>query len=632
MRKTALWTGALFAIVACASVSFGASPAPSARSMSASPLIGQPSAGAVSTESPAAPPTTLSASAAPSSYDQLQALARDVTFKWAEMHPIVATQLGIAGYDGKLDTPSLAEDERDLALIRSWEGKLSAIPVTGQTLQARDDAQLLRAELVSLERQYTVYRTDRKDYSGPGVAITDVIFTQFVRLPVPGRGGATQADLRAAWGDIVSRLAHAPAYIAAGESIVTEPGHLQAVVGADEIAGAPDLFSGALTTAARAQLSSQDFSRFAAARDAALRSLAAEKAYIDAHAAKWPENYAIGRSAYDALVRDELLVPYTSAQIEPMGADELAHGWAVSYWTLHQAQLLKTPLGPKNGGGLAPGGAALIPYYREQLAYLRGFVVQHKVVDVPSWLGRMEVLETPKYQQPVSPGAHMQSPRLFAKETTGFYYITPPVSLAAAAERLDPNQDFDRDRILSTAAHEAMPGHFYQLSIARRHPDFIRKTQDSGSFAEGWAYYGEEMFVALDLYGGSLDARYEVAQWERVRGARAIADVKLATGEFTEPQAAAYFAEQTGFSPAAAKEAVDGIALAPGFVISYTVGRQQIELLEHQYFAAMGSRGTLDDFHNRLMCYGTTPLAIVGPELLADLSKPLPAVRTAAGW
>jgi uncharacterized protein (DUF885 family) len=76
---------------------------------------------------------------------------------------------------------------------------------------------------------------------------------------------------------------------------------------------------------------------------------------------------------------------------------------------------------------------------------------------------------------------------------------------------------------------------------------------------------------------------------------------------------------------------VDGIALNPGAVISYTVGRQQIDLLEHAYFRAMGTRGSLEDFHDRLMCYGTTPLSIVGPELLGDLSKPLSEVQAAAG-
>jgi len=570
------------------------------------------------------------AHASDASYDALQHLARDITFVWAKRHPLVATAEGISSEDGLLDTPSLAEDDGDLALVRTWEGRLAAIPNAGEPRRIRDDAALLRAQLVALERQYTVYRTDRKDYSAPGVAIVNAVYTQFLHLPLGGRTGSTKEDIRNAWCDITARLHGAPAYIAAGEKLVTEPGHLQAAVGSEELASAPEFLTGALTDAAKAQLTPADLQQFVSARNSTLRSLAREKSYIDTHIASWHENFAMGRQAYDRMIQDEQLVPFDSESVERMGEDELAHGWAETYWIEHLAREQHTSIGAASGGGLAPAGGALLPYYRDQIATLQHFVETHHFMHVPSWLGRIEVVETPKFLQPVSPGASMQSPRLFSQETNGFYFITPPTSLAAAAARLDANEDFDRDRILSTAAHEAMPGHFLQLSIARRNPDFIRKIQGSGSFAEGWAYYGEEMFVRLGLYGNDFDARYYTAQWERVRGARAVVDAKLAAGEMTEPQAAAYFAEHTGFTKQAAKEAVDGIALNPGYVIAYTVGRQQLELLEHDYFAILGARGSLQDFHDRLMCYGTTPLAIVAPELLNDLSKPLRTVQAAA--
>ena len=123
---------------------------------------------------------------------------------------------------------------------------------------------------------------------------------------------------------------------------------------------------------------------------------------------------------------------------------------------------------------------------------------------------------------------------------------SPPKSLAAAAKRLDLYQDFDRDRVLSTAGHEAMPGHYLQFSIARRHPDFVRKTSGSGVFSEGWAYYGEEMLMQLGLYGEDLDGRLDIAQWERIRGARAIVDAKLASGLWSYRRAADFFAQETG--------------------------------------------------------------------------------------
>jgi hypothetical protein len=577
-------------------------------------------------------PTVASASPA---YDRLQSLAKDMTFTWARLHPMAATDEGISGYDGDLESPSESQRLDDIALIASWQGALAKIEASAggtMTLVERDDAKLLSAQLTGMLRQYTVYQTDRKDYAGPANAVVGAIFTQFQHLPIAGQDGATAAEVAGAWSDITARLQKAPAYIEAAQRLVTHPGHLYGVVGSEELAGVSDFFDGALTDAAKAQMPADRYAAFAAARDKTVAVMAATKAYVDAHVAQWPENFAMGRAAYDAMLRDEKLLPYDGADIENMGYSELAHGWATQFWLQHLSQQTGVPFGPASGGGIAPDGPALIDYYRDRLAELRAYVTKNDVVTIPAWLGEIHVVETPKFLQPVSPGASMNSPRLFAKETDGFYYITPPVSLEDAAKRLDANEDFDRDRIWSTGAHEAMPGHFVQLSIARRNPDFVRKIQGSGVFAEGWAFYGEEMFVQLGMYGDDLDGRMYTAQWERVRGARAIVDPKLATGEWTYRQAADFFAQQTGFTQDAADEAVAGIALGPGYVISYTAGRNQLEQLEAEYQQKMGSKGSMLDFHDRLMCYGTTPFAVVAPELMADLSKPLAEVRAAANY
>jgi uncharacterized protein (DUF885 family) len=46
----------------------------------------------------------------------------------------------------------------------------------------------------------------------------------------------------------------------------------------------------------------------------------------------------------------------------------------------------------------------------------------------------------------------------------------------------------------------------------------------------------------------------------------------------------------------------------------------------------MGDRGSLHDFHDRLLCYGSVPFSVLGPELMADLDKPASAVRAAANY
>ena len=577
------------------------------------------------------------AATAETSHEQLVNLAQDYVYASARVHPTLATELGIPGHDGELEIRSEAWRAEDVNRHQQWLARLDAITTrfTPDTAMVdRDDARLLRARLTRELNLLLVYQADRKDYSAPGNTVVFAVFTQFEHLPVPGRDGATAADKRRAWSDITRRLSLTPAYITAYRSLVTMPCHLFGIVGSKELAGAPEFLSGALSDAARTQLGehSADYAEFLKARDGALRSIADLKGYIDTHSGEWPENYAMGREAYDRMLKEEQLLPFNGHDVVRMGEDELAHGWAEEAWLQDLARRSGVALGAPSGGGLAPGGSALIGYYRERIAELTKFVADANVVTIPSWLGTMEIVETPSFLQPVSPGASMNPPRLFDRSTTGYYYITPPKSLEDAAARLDMNVDFDRDRILSTAAHEALPGHFMQLSIAKRHPDFIRKIQFSNSFAEGWAFYGEEMFVRLGLYGERLDARLMTARWERVRGARAVCDSRLASGEWSYPQAVEFFARETDFTKEQAEASVAMIAENPGYVIAYTVGRQQIELLLAEYLRGTQGKGSLRDFHDRLLSYGTTALAIVGPELLADLDKPTSAVRAAANY
>ena len=67
-------------------------------------------------------------------------------------------------------------------------------------------------------------------------------------------------------------------------------------------------------------------------------------------------------------------------------------------------------------------------------------------------------------------------------------------------------------------------------------------------------------------------------------------------------------------------------------MISYTVGRFQLQTLLAEYLVRTGERGSLRDFHDRLLSYGAVPFAVLGSELLAYLDKPASAVRAAANY
>jgi len=282
---------------------------------------------------------------------------------------------------------------------------------------------------------------------------------------------------------------------------------------------------------------------------------------------------------------------------------------------------------------MAPDGPALIDFYRERIAELGRFVAARDLLTIPAWLGTINVQETPKFMQPVSPGASMVSPRLLSAETNGYYFITPPASLAEAAARLDMNQDFRSRpdpldplrtrpcRVISCSSRS--PG-ATRISFARSRQRRVRRR------------------VGL-LRRGDVCAARAV----RERSGRAAVHGSVGTGARSPGNRGS----EAGFRGMELR--AGGGLLCPGkrlyppgggrgrrcncneSRLFHCVHRRTVAdttNLLSAYIQKTGGKGSLHDFHDRLLSYGSTPLAVVGPELLADLDKPASAVRAAANY
>jgi hypothetical protein len=159
---------------------------------------------------------TCPAGAATEVHEKLAALARDVVYTTAAMFPTQATQLGIPGHDGELETPSERNRSAYIDKLRRWQQQLGEIAPAGREdlgLVDRNDARLLGAQLAGSLNGLLVRRTDRKDYAAGANNIIGTIFYQLQFLPVAGRDGKTMADVDRAWTDLANRLAKAPQYI-----------------------------------------------------------------------------------------------------------------------------------------------------------------------------------------------------------------------------------------------------------------------------------------------------------------------------------------------------------------------------------------------------------------------------------
>jgi uncharacterized protein (DUF885 family) len=546
---------------------------------------------------------------------QIASLETESMSEFLAFSPETATFLGDYTHDAEWSDPTPAGIARFKAMLSTYERRLDAIDMSGATLQDRDDVLLMRAFVVG-QRRAIAEGEAGKDPASPPLTVLGTIFTMVLHKD--------EQDPTLWWNNVISRLEKAPAWMAAQRTQIVHPGRLQAQVGLKELAMAPAFFSFILTPMA-AELPADQKARFEKARDAVVASINGYTAWMSANAASWPINYAMGADAYDAMLRNELLLPYDADQVAAIGRKTLDS--AISQEREIQAEAkakgidLSNPAqAAANGGGMTPTTKdAQFAFFQAQLDTLREFIAAKRIVTIPAYVGTMKIVETPPFLQPVLPGPSMNPPPILSKQVDGVYFIPPPTTqMAQAAASGAIFEDFDRDRVLMTSGHEGFPGHFLQLSIAKHNPDPVRRLSFDSVFAEGWAFYEEALLERDGLYGNDLDGRYAVAQFERLRGARAIVDTKLATGAWSYDEAVRWFAANAGVDRATAVGEVSRFALGPGQAFDYAVGKTQIEALLAQYKAKKGSAFDLQAFHDDLLSHGTIPVSIVAAEMLAE--------------
>jgi hypothetical protein len=187
----------------------------------------------------------------------------------------------------------------------------------------------------------------------------------------------------------------------------------------------------------------------------------------------------------------------------------------------------------------------------------------------------------------------------------GTRWILPPsedLPFFFKAYALDPR---------TTGIHEGVPGHFFQLSLARRDPDPIRRQYYDSTANEGLGFYTEEMMLQAGLYDDSPRTREIMYEFARLRSLRVEADVKLSTGQFTIPQAADYLARTVPMDRKTAEEDAANYATTPGLGIAYEVGKLQIESLLADRRLQLGSAFNLREFHDYLWTNGNVPFLLL---------------------
>jgi len=268
-----------------------------------------------------------------------------------------------------------------------------------------------------------------------------------------------------------------------------------------------------------------------------------------------------------------------------------------------------------------PAPDKLLPAFRDTLDGLRNYIAARRLATIPSQVLPI-VEETPPFMRALT-SASMDMPGPYEKVAKeAFFNVTLPDKGLNARDVEEYMQGFNRGVIVSTAIHEAYPGHYLQGLWLERAPSKARKLIGANTYMEGWAHYCEQMMLDEGYGNGDLKLRLGQLQDALLRNARYVVGIEMHIGKMTFDQAVEFFVKE-GFQTRsnAVKETKRGTS-DPTYLY-YTLGKLEILKLREDYRKARGAAFTLEEFHNKFLSQGMPPIKIVRRAMLGNDSPVL---------
>ena len=277
-----------------------------------------------------------------------------------------------------------------------------------------------------------------------------------------------------------------------------------------------------------------------------------------------------------------------------------------------------------------PPADQLLQSFRDTFQGLIQFIETRHIVDIPSQV-RPIVEETPPFMRATTT-ASMDTPGPFEKVATQAYFnVTLPEAHDTPTEREERLDEFNRGTIISTAIHEAYPGHYIQFLWVPQAPSTVRKLLGASSNAEGWAHYCEQMMLDQG-YGqpgaGARDdrdakmIRLGQLQDALLRDARFVVGIEMQTGGMTFDQAVNFFVVE-GYQTHESGLVEAKRGTTDGTYLYYTLGKLQIMKLRADLEKKEGAQFSLERFHDDFLKQGFPPIKIVRRALMGDTSPTL---------
>lgn len=195
-------------------------------------------------------------------------------------------------------------------------------------------------------------------------------------------------------------------------------------------------------------------------------------------------------------------------------------------------------------------------------------------------------------------------------DAPSWYYVTPPDPEWSEEEQEQWLEVFSHTTLPAITVHEVMPGHYAHGRMLRRVQGDVRRALLSSAFVEGWAHYGEELFVEEGFREADPRFAIGVGVEALVRVTRLAAAIGLHTGAMTMDEAVHRFETDAFLRGPAARAEAHRAGYDPTYG-RYTWGKLEILGLRDDAMARWGRRYSHRRFHEALLHLGAPPLGLM---------------------
>ncbi len=529
-------------------------------------------------------------------------------------NPTAAVQEGFHAYDAKLEDLSAPAIKRQIETARRFEAEFAKFPVAKLTADQLEDRTLvlsnIRGNLLGLET-VRMWDKDPDQYASTASSAAFVIMS---RTFAPA-----DVRLRA----LIAREKQMPKLFFAGRANLVNPPKLYTEVAIEQVPGIISFFKNDVPLAFKDVKDPALLADFRLTNASVINELEAWLKWLQTDVLPRSNgDYKLGADTYSTKLHYEEMVDIPLDKLLEIGYADLKANQQRFTETAKQIDPKKTPQQIlEEAEKDHPTADKLLQSFRDTLAGLREFIVQHKLMTIPSPV--MPIIEeTPAFMRALT-SASMDTPGAYEQVAKEAYFnvtLVDPKWKPAQAE--DWLRSFNRGTIASTAIHEAFPGHYVQFLYGPTAPSKIRKLISANTYTEGWAHYCEQMMIDEGYGAGDLKLRLGQLQDALLRDARFIVGIKLHTGQMTFDEGADFFVKE-GYQTKITGQRETKRGASDATYLYYTLGKLEILKLREDYKKLKGAAFTMEDFHNNFLKQGMPPIKIVRRKMLGNDSPVL---------